>query len=702
MTTENSDHPFLNPATFVRWSTLRPESIVPDIRAALAEATARVDSIASQDPATATFESSFLALDDATEELSQAWGKVGHLDSVLNSSTLRTAHNTMLPEVSTFYSKVPLNSKLWQVLKTVASRPDVKSLTAPQRRLIEETMASFLDSGADLGDTEKARIEAINSELAEVTQKYSENVLDSTNAWEIYLSETETDGLPKSALAAARESAASKKKPHPEGKPYRFTLQAPSLIPVMKHLKDDGLREVFWQASNAIGSASKWDNTELLKRILELRAEKAELLGSNHFADWVLRRRMAQTGATALAFVEDLHGRVAATFQQECQQLESYRSQQTGQPEDHLQPWQVAWWAEQQRRQAYDLDEEQLRPYFPVDRVQNGMFTLAEKLFGIAIRARSVVFVENSNQAIPADAVEVWHPEVKCYDIFDGEEHLGSFYTDWHPRESKRGGAWMNPLTTGCPAGSSSPRRIPHLGVICGNLTPPVGGKPALLTHDDVVTIFHEFGHLLHHLLGNVEVRSLNGINVVWDFVELPSQILENWCWEKDSLDLFARHYETNEPIPTPLFEKMIKARNYRAASDFMRQLALAKLDLELHINASSAVHEDLDAFINTALKGYLMPLKTPQPAIVRRFTHLFASSTGYAAGYYSYKWAEVLDADAFTRFQTEGILNHSTGKDFRSKILAKGNSQPPQDLFRDFMGRDPDPNALLKRNGIE
>lgn len=701
MKNQDSSHPFLQQDGFIRWSELKPEAVVADIRKALDNAAREVDAIAARNPDEATFENTFLALDEATEELSHAWGLVGHLDSVLNSSELRTAHNTMLPEVSAFFSQIPLNAQLWQVLKTVADQPRSQSLSQPCQRLMSETINSFLDSGADLSDEDKERVKAINSELAAITQKFSENVLDSTNAWEIYLSESEASGLPASAIAAARESAAGRDSSHPEGKPLRFTLQAPSLIPVMKHLNNDALRKTFWQAANAIAASDEWDNSPLISTILKLRQQKAEILGTEQFADWVLRRRMAGSGARALEFVTRLHDQVAENFDHECRQLEDFTSRQTGTPVDHLEPWQVAYRAEQQRRQAYALDEEELRPYFSVDRVQDGMFRIAEQLFGITIQQRQSVYVAADSPAPSGDAVEVWHPEVKCYDIMDGDQHLGSFYTDWHPRESKRGGAWMNPLTTGCPAGITSKRRIPHIGVICGNLTPPVGGKPALLSHDDVTTIFHEFGHLLHHLLGDVEIRSLNGINVVWDFVELPSQILENWCWEKESLDLFARHYQTNEPIPQPLFDKMIKARNYRSACDFMRQLSLAKLDLDLHIHAAQLSEDNTDAFIEKSLAGYSVPLKTKQPSIARRFTHLFSSSTGYAAGYYSYKWAEVLDADAFTRFQAEGILNPQTGVDFRSKVLAKGNSQPPAELFQAFMGRDPDPKALLTRCGI-
>jgi oligopeptidase A len=419
-----------------------------------------------------------------------------------------------------------------------------------------------------------------------------------------------------------------------------------------------------------------------------LRQEEAALLGRPHFADHVLQRRMAKSGGQALAFVEDLQRRAAPAFARECRELEEFKARCTGEPVGPLKAWEVAFWAEKLRRERYAFDDEALRPYLPMDRVIAGLFELAHRVFSLRITER------------PAGAVEVWHPEVRYYDLHDTSgRHLGSFYADWHPRESKRGGAWMGYLITGGPQPDGS--RKPHLGYICGNLTPPADGRPALLTHREVETIFHEFGHLLHHLLGEVEVKSLNGVNVAWDFVELPSQIMENWCWERESLDLFARHHETGAPIPEEIFTRMTAARNFRSACGTMRQVQFAKMDLLLHTRTEEFLGDELEARIRAAVQDTMIPTEPPGRTILLRFNHLFSDAVGYAAGYYSYKWAEVLDADAFTRFKREGIFNATTGADFVRHILSRGNSADPAELYRSFMGRDPELNALLERSGL-
>jgi oligopeptidase A len=682
-------NPFLDSSFEIRWSQHTPELIAPAIESALARSQAAIDSLTKQDDASLTYANTFLALERATEELNYAWGKVTHLQSVADSPALRDAHNALLPAVSAFFARIPLNPALWSRLKTFAATPAAAALTGIHRRYIDETVEEFRQSGADLPDAQRARLEALQTELAEVTQKYGENVLDATNAWELVVTdEARLRGLPDHAVAAAKRSAESKSLGSPEKPAWRFTLHMPSQEPVMTYADDESLRKEVWTAATAVGAQAPHDNAALVQKIIALRDEKARLLGKPHFADLVLARRMAGSGERALAFIEDMKSRAHAAFGRECAELEEFKARQTGAPRSVLKAWEVGYWSEKLRQERYDFDDEVLRPYLPMDRVINGLFDLASRVFGLRI-------VES-----PAGKVEVWNADVKFYDLHDGAgRHLGSFYADWYPRESKRGGAWMGYLVTGGPQPDGS--RTPHLGYICGNLTPPAEGKPALLAHDEVETIFHEFGHLLHHLLGEVEIKSLNGVNVAWDFVELPSQIMENWCWERESLDLFARHHETGAPIPEDIFQKMTAAKNFRSACATIRQVQFAKMDLLLHMRAPEFAEGDIEAKARALVADCMIPTEPAGKTIVKRFGHLFSDPVGYAAGYYSYKWAEVLDADAFTRFKREGVFSAKVGAEFVEHILSKGNSAEPAELYRRFMGRDPDLAALLVRNGL-
>lgn len=701
-------HPFLDKSFIIRWSELRPECVVEDITHVLEKAKEALEGVAQVDKESLTFENTLLALEAAINPLDEAWGKVAHLDSVCNSDALRKAYNEMLPQVSAFYTAIFLNQELWEVVSAYSKTNDAKQLEGAKKRFLEETLADFKEHGADLDEKGKERLKALDAELAKLTQKYSENVLDSTNAWELIIEdESRLKGLPESAKNAARQDALSKGKGTAEKPAWRFTLQAPSYLPVLQYAEDEAFRKQVWEASISIGEAP-YDNAELIPKILKLRHDKAQLLGQKHFADFVLKRRMAKDGKTALQFTEDLHKRTEVAFKKEIQTLEIFKAEATGGEPEPLEPWDMAFWAEKQRKALYDYDEELLRPYFPLEGVIEGLFTLTEKLFGISVKERSSLFVDTEGKSslgpktFPpwGQPAQVWHPQVKFYDIMDRNgTHLGAFYTDWYPRESKRGGAWMNHLITGGPKLGNG--REPHLGLICGNLTPPIGDKPALLNHREVETLFHEFGHLLHHILGDVEIKSLNGTNVAWDFVELPSQIMENWCWERESLDLFAKHYETGEKIPEDLFQKMKAARNYLAGVAMMRQLSFGRMDLELHMFYDKYENKDIEAELKRLLEAYTPRYKTQPPTIVRRFNHLFSGPTGYAAGYYSYKWAEVLDADAFTRFKNEGILNPDVGAAFRQHVLSRGNTEDPAILFERFMGRGPDLNALLERSGL-
>ncbi|MCH7227824.1 M3 family metallopeptidase [Haloferula sp. A504] len=698
-------HPFLADDFEVKWSTLTAESIRDDIAHALEVAKAGIQAICDQDPARATYESTFAALEEATELLDRGWGRLQHLDSVGDYPEQREALNEMLPAVSDFHSSIPLNDALWSVLHAFGSSAAADELEPVEKRFVEETMLDFIQAGAELPPAKKERLAEVQAELSKLTQRFGENVLDSTNDWELVVEdESRLAGLPESAKAAALANARAKGVATDDKPAWRFTLQFPSMYPVMQHAADDALRREVWEGSIEVGAKGDWDNTKLIAKILELRQEKADILGKKNFADLALQRRMAGDGAKALGFVEDLHDRIEAQFEQDYRELREFKASKTGgDPQEPMEPWETAYWAEKRRQEEFNLDDEVLRPYFPVDRVMSGLFELCSRLFGIRIEERESVYYERGGRPDGADdRPEVWSEDVKFYDLRDGRsgDHLGSFYADWHPREEKRGGAWMNCLETGLPPVAGGERK-PHLGLITGNMSPPVDGKPALLTHREVETIFHEFGHLLHGLLSDVPVRSLAGTSVPWDFVELPSQIMENFCWDRESLNLFARHHETGEPIPDELFERMLAARNYMSATVFMRQLALGKLDLELHVHHAKYKGRDLDEVDKEILRGYQVELKTKTPSMARRFSHLFSSPTGYAAGYYSYKWAEVLDADAFTKFRDHGVMSEQVGLEFREHVLSKGNSRPVDESFRRFMGRDPQLEPLLERSGL-
>ncbi|HUO33117.1 MAG TPA: M3 family metallopeptidase [Bryobacteraceae bacterium] len=673
-------NPLLNLPFHIPFDQIRAGDVRPAVTELLREARARIDALAGG-AKPRTFENTLAALDNATEPLDEAMAVVRHLESVATYPELRDVYNAVQPEVSAFYSGIPLDAALWGTIRAYAATGEAAALTGTKRRFLTKTIDTFRRHGADLDAAGKARLEAIDVELATVTTKFSQNVLDATNAFELTIAdEAGLKGLPPSAVAAARESAAQKGIAG-----WRFTLQAPSYMPVMTYLEDADVRRKMYHAYAVRASSGACDNRPLLDRILGLRREKAELLSFRNFADLVLHDRMAHTGERALQFLKDLKSKTEVHFARENRELLEFRRKLEGPDAPELEPWDVAYYAEKQRAALYDFDEEELRPYFPLERVLRGLFEIAQRLYGIQVTEES--------------GVPVWDPQARYYAVYDaGDRFIGGFYADWYPRENKRGGAWMDALITGHPANGG---RKPHLGLICGNLTRPLADRPALLTHYEVTTIFHEFGHLLHHLLSRVEVRGLAGTNVAWDFVELPSQIMENWTWERAPLDLFARHYQTGAPIPGELLEKMVRARNFRSANAQMRQLGFGFLDLALHTDYAPARDGAVIPYTRAILQQY-SPAPLPEDhAMVAAFTHLFSSPVGYGAGYYSYKWAEVLDADAFTRFREHGIFSAEVGAEFRDRILARGDSEDPAELYRQFMGRDPDPNALLARSGL-
>jgi len=690
-------HPFLDPNQLPSWSKLTPEKLEQDALLALELSQANLDKICSV--TSPDFENTISALELAVDPLETVWSRAMTLDSLSDNAEQRKVIAKLTPKVSAFFASISLNDKLWAVIKRYSQSEQAKALQGEQQRLLQLTVDSFKNNGADLPAEKKQRVAQIQARLATLSKDFQQKVKDSTNEWEYVTSDASMlEGLPEAVKAQALAEALAAKKASEKAPAWRFTQQFTSYGPVMQFAKSDELRKQMWLGRCSIGNG-KYDTEKIIWEILSLRSELAKLLGYANFADFKLHDRMAGSGSKALAFIEDMHAAVRPAFLKEMTELSSYKAKKTGVVSDKLSPWELAYWSEQQRKELFDFDSEQLREYYAIDNVMQGVFGVASKLYDLRFEELPTFYKTRGDK--PADAVETWHEEVKFYAVYDNKNGklLGRFYTDWHPRQSKRGGAWMSPLDVGH-NGKDGRAAKQHLAIIAGNLTKPLEGKPALLDHREVETLFHEFGHLLHVLLSDTERSSLGGTSVAWDFVELPSQILENWTWEKEAMDLYAKHYKSGELMPAALYKKMLAARNFQSANQAIRQCAVAKFDLELHIQPEKFAGRSLDEVDREVLQAYRVPLTQEQPSTMRGLNHVFAG--GYSAGYYSYKWAEALDADAFGKFKQEGILNPQVGEKFRQSVLSKGNTKPAMQLFVDFMGREPDKNALLKRSGIE
>ncbi|MDR3117022.1 MAG: M3 family metallopeptidase [Puniceicoccales bacterium] len=676
---------FFCPDLPIRWEQLTPDRLAGDVALALERSRENLEAIAAIDPADATFSSVVLALEEATRPLDTAWSRAEHLNAVANGEEFRAAHRPVQEKVVLFYASIPLDGRLWELVRAVSRRGE--ELSPVDRRLLEKTLRDFVDGGAELDPAGKDRLREIRGQLARTTQKFSENVLDALDFWEKYATGgEELEGMPETVLTVMRSDAEA----HGHPGEWRLSLHEPILVPALRYLESEPLRRELWEASSRVGQDEPFANGPLIQSILQLRREEAQLLGHANFADLVLSRRMARSGANALQFTENLHRRIGEAFRRAVEQLERFRARSLGRPVEPLEPWDVAYWEERMGRAQLHFDGEELRPYLELDAVLRGLFAIAHRLYGVRAVERKTV---------PAGGtIPVWHGSVRYFELWDGDgTSLGSFYLDLHPRTGKRSGAWMD---DGFAAGYRDREGNWHrpMGIIAANLTPPGEDRPSLLTHREVETLFHEFGHLLHHLFGRVERESLNGTRVFWDFVELPSQFLENWTWERKALDLFARHYLDAGPIPEELFQRLSASRTFLSALAFMRQLGQQKMDLDLHLSYDGS---DLDAFVDRSLEGYRMPLRTKPPTILRRFLHLFADPVGYAAAYYSYKWAEVLEADAFDCFLRRGIFDRESAGRFRREILETGNGAAPEELFRNFRGRDPKLEPLLRRERL-
>jgi len=686
-----AENPLLSDEFRIPFHRIRAEHVEPGVRQALADAQAEVDTLAA-DATPPTWENTVARLDRAVERLARRTVPASHLVAVAETPALREAYNAVLPEMSAFWSRLPLNEGLWQRVRAFADTEEARSLTGLRRRHLDKTLQEFRRAGADLPSDRKKRLEALRVELAQLQQRFSENVLDATAAYELLVTdEARLAGVPDAARRRARARAEEQGK---DG--WLITLDYPSVEPILKYCEDRALRREVHVAFTTRCREGDHDNRPLVARILRLREEVARLLGYASFSDYKLEDRMAKSGARATAFEQDMAERTRPYWERDVEEL---RAHAAALGLEALEPWDVSFVMERLRKEQYDLDDEELRPYFPLEQVLAGLFEIVHRTFGFRVEERPIE--------------EIWHPDVRYYEIFaDDGTHVGSFYSDWFPRKEKRQGAWMNDFITGGPDGNGGFR--PHLGVVCGNFTPPSDDEPALLTHREVETTFHEFGHLLHHCTSRVEIPGRAGINVAWDWVELPSQFMENWCWEREALGLLGRHYRTGEAFPEALYRKMVAARRFMGGWSQMRQLSFGTLDLSLHDDLApellsaaggksdadgfdGAQAEEVMAFARRHFDAFSPSERFSELHILTSFTHLF--SGGYAAGYYSYLWSEVLDADVFTRFQREGVFNRETGQAYVDTILSRGDSEDPEVLFRAFMGRDPDPGALLARN---
>lgn len=675
-------NPLLSMEGLPSFSQIKPEHVKPAIEQAIADCKARIAEVLKRSEPQ-TWDSLVAPLEEVDDRLGRIWSPVSHLNSVLNSAELREAHDGCLPLLSEYQTFVGQHEGLYQAFQQLAASDEYPRLSEPQRKQIENTLRDFRLSGIGLPKEQQQRYGQIVARLSELASNFSNQVMDATLGWQRQvLDEAELAGLPESARAAAKQAATSR-----ELEGWLFTLDIPSYLPVMMYSENRALREELYtafttRASDQGPNAGKWDNSPLMDEIVALRHELAQLLGFATYADYSLATKMAERPQQVLGFLNDLAERSRPQAQRELAELRQFAAEQFGVTE--LAAWDLSFYAEKLKQHRYAISDEVLRPYFPAPRVISGLFETVRRLFGLRIQPRL--------------AVETWHPDVNFYDIFDRDGELrGSFYLDLYARPHKRGGAWMDDCL-GRRFRQDGTLQRPVAYLTC-NFNGPVGDQPALFTHDEVVTLFHEFGHGIHHMLTQIDVAGVAGIHgVPWDAVELPSQFMENWCWEPEALAFLSGHYQTGEPLPQAELDRLLAAKNFQSAMQMLRQLEFSLFDFRLHHEFDPAQGARVQAVLDDVRQLSVFPA----PAFNRfqhSFSHIFAG--GYAAGYYSYKWAEVLSADAFSRFEEEGIFNAKTGADFLHQVLEMGGSRSPMALFRAFRGREPTIDALLRHSGI-
>ena len=678
-------NPLLETHELPPFSAIQPEHVEPAISQLIDANRKHLQALLSdlQQP---NWDNLVAPLEAQGDLLDQAWSPVSHLNAVCNNDALRTAYNNSLALLTEYGTEVSQNTELYNAYQQLADSEDYGRLTQAQKQAVDNALRDFRLGGVALDGEQKKRFGAIQKRLSELSTQFSNNVLDATQAWFKHFTDAEAlAGLPESALAQAAQAAAQK-----QLSGYVVTLDFPSYLAVMMYADNRQLREEMYTAyvtrASADGkkadgsSAAQWDNSALITETLALRHELAQLLGFANYAERSLASKMAESTQQVLDFLNELAQKSRPLAERDIQELRDFAATQGC---TDLQPWDMTYYSEKLRVEKYAISQEELRPYFPAERVITGMFDVVKRLYDIDI--------------VQVAVFDSWHPDVRFYHIFKNGEKIASFYLDLFAREHKRGGAWMADCRVRRKTDTGT--QLPVAFLTC-NFTPPVGDTPSLLTHDEVTTLFHEFGHGLHHMLTQIDVAAVSGINgVAWDAVELPSQFLENWCWEPEAIPLISAHYQTAEPLPQALLDKMLAAKNFQSGMQMVRQLEFSLFDFRLHAEYDPANPQDPQAVLDQVRREVAVVQAPAFNRFQNSFSHIFAG--GYAAGYYSYKWAEVLSADAFSRFEEEGIFNAQTGESFLHEILQQGGSKAPMELFINFRGREPSIDALLRHSGL-
>jgi len=679
----NDSNPLLDFSGLPRFAAIRPEHVTPAVDSLLADARATILRVAT-DTSTPSWDTVVEPMADALDRFDRAWSAVRHLNAVVNTTELRNAYNENLPNVIAFFSELSQDLRLYERYRALRAGDAFAALEPPQRKLVENELRDFKLGGAELDDTGKARLKAIHAELGEVTTRFEENLLDATNAWGHYGEDAAAlAGVPPEVVAEAKAAAQA------EGKGgWKLTLRMPCYQPVMQYAEDRNLRrrmhEAYSTRASDLGGTPDWSNGPLLLRILALRHEAARLLGYRNYAEVSLVPKMAQHPDEVIEFLRDLARRAKPFAQRDFAELASFAKDHLGLAT--LEPWDLAYASEKLKASRYAYNEQEVRQYFPEDRVLAGLFRVVETIYGLAIRESKA---------------EVWHPDVRFFTIRDANGALvGEFYFDLYARAGKQGGAWMDDAINR----RSVRGKVQHpVAFLTCNLTAPVDGKSATFTHQEVITIFHEFGHGLHQLLTKIDISGISGLQgVEWDAVELPSQFMENFVWEWDVLAHMSRHVGTGGPLPRELFDRMMAARNFQSGLATVRQLEMGLFDMRVHAEYESATGDPQRSpqeILAEVRREVAVVPRAPYDRFLESFSHVFAG--GYAAGYYSYKWAEVLSADAFSLFEEQGVLSADVGARFRDEVLARGGSRPAIESFVAFRGRPPQLDALLRHNGM-